>query len=296
MVAFNKFPVRRVTTESTASPFLAPQLVREPYPTAAIFPLQANSNRYEGFVGDKDYIELPINSAGNIEYFNSAEVSQFTVNLTAIAPTSDDWGGFTFDKTDALIYVVVVDEGTAPNTYFFASVNVSGTVVNIGNAQPGVEFATASGNWYNTSASDNGSSTIQRAADGSGNMFMRQTNVTGMEEMEINISTGAIVSDPAVIDTDIIDVAWKTSDGNYYSIDSVNAQRFRSPVTGTLRAFTDSAQNFGWIGVITQKVIQWKGRAVETDPASSTNQASRLSVKIKTLDTWVADVIETYGF
>lgn len=302
MAGFNTFPVKTASSSATDSTItvtgqlLPPQLVRENYATAARFANQQQSNRFEGFNGDGDYVELPIAAGNSLAYFNSSDASQFTVARTTIAAASDDWVGFTFDSVDNLIYVVVVDEGTTPNTYFLASVNVSGTVVNIGNAQPGTDFVTTTTSWYHSSPQSTGGTTIQRAADGTGNMFVRQTNsVGGMQEMEVNISTGAIVSVPTVINGNIVDIAWQAASGNYFSIDNATSQRFYNATTKILFVPNVDPQVFGWFTLASQKMIQWKGRMVATSTTSSAFVSQRNTSTIAVFDTWIDNVITTYG-
>ena len=302
MAGFNTLPTKVVsgaaaTAVSTGQNLIPPVLVRENYDTAARFANQMNGNRMEGFIGDGDYIELPISSGTSVVYFNNADVQQFSISRTAIAGTSENWVGFTFDKTDSLIYVVVVDEGTTPDTFFLASINVSGTIVNIGSGQPSVDFVTPT-NWWMINAATQGSSTLQRAADGSGNMFVRQTNTVnpGMQEMEMNITNGAIVSDPSSFDNDLDDVAWKTQSGVYYSIDNVGSQVFFHPVTKFNRILIVNSQNFGWFATTGNKMLQWKGRMVETASTTTARQGNRIAVQIETFDAWVDLVVKTYGF
>lgn len=303
MAGFNTLPTKTVagaaaTAVSTGQNLIPPVLVRENYDTDARFANQMNGNRMEGFIGDGDYIELPIIATGNLIYFNNLDVQQFSISRTTVAGTAEDWVGFTFDKTDSLIYVVVVSEGENPNLYFLASIDQAGTIVNIGTGQPSVDFNFPTTTWWTINAATQGSSSLQRAADGSGNMFVRQTNTVnpGMQEMEINITNGAIVSDPSDFDNDLDDVAWKTQSGVYYSIDNVGSQVFFHPVTKFNRIVIVNSQNFGWFATTGNKMLQWKGRMVETASTSTARQGSRIAVQIETFDAWVDLVVKTYGF
>ena len=298
MARFNTLPTK-VTAETditVTGQLIPPTLVRDNYDVAARFKFTQKSNRFEGFLGDGDYIELPISAPNSVVYFNNADVIQFSIARTTIAGTSEDWVGFTFDKTDGLIYVVVVSEDENPNLYFLASINQAGTIVNIGQAQPGVDFAGTTGSWYNTGATTATASNIQRAADGSGNMFVRQTQtIVGMQEMEINITDGSIVSDPAVIDPNLLDISWRSKAGNYWSIDTADVPRLFAPVTGAVRVVTSGSVNFGWVINSPSHLLQWKGRVVETDATIDAILNMRLSTDIKKVDAWVDLIIDTYG-
>lgn len=153
----------------------------------------------------------------SLELFNNQDSLQWSVARTDIDAASDDWVGFFYD--DALVYTVTVDEGTTPNTYFLATVdNNAGTpvITNIGSgAQPGSDFSTPAAGWWGVGVTTAGASNIQREAVGSGNILVHQTNGTGVEEMVINITTGAIVSDPTILTTESQVMGWKTQDGIY---------------------------------------------------------------------------------
>ena len=299
-MGFNTLPSNSVAGGASfqqsglAANLLPPQLARSSLGGAA-FENLAQSNRYEGFLGNRDYVELPVLTGNNLEYFNNSGASQFTVSKANIHANVDDWVGFMFDRTDSLIYIVAVDEGTTPNTYYTASVNSSGTVVNIGNAQPSSDFTTTATGWWINSANTTGASTIQRASDGIGNLFARQSNNASMEEMEINISTGAIVSDPAVIDVNLVDVAWRSQAGNYYSVDIATLQTFYNAFTKTIKVSINSPANFGWSSNSAVKFIQWKGRIYETQANTANLYNNRIVTTINIFDTWMDKVISTYG-
>lgn len=167
---------------------------------AAAFPLEMQANRFEGFAGDGDYVEISISAATFIQYFNAAGSSQWTVTLTNIDVNCDDWVGVTFDGS--LIYAIAVDEGTTPNTYHLVSVNSSGTITQLGNGvQPTSDFSTTAGTWFNSSAPTTlGHTTMMRAARGSGNLLVFMTDNAGQGSFaEIDITDGSFVSDPAKI-------------------------------------------------------------------------------------------------
>ncbi|MBL4680851.1 MAG: hypothetical protein JKY88_09030 [Pseudomonadales bacterium] len=261
---------------------------------AALFAEAQTGNRLEGYSGDGDYIELPSSAADTIEYFNSAGSSQWTVSQANVHANIDDWVGFLFDAS--LIYLVGVDEGTTPNTYYTASINSAGTIVNIGNAQPSSDFTTAAAAWWTNTIVTNGSSLIQRAAVGSGNIFVRQTNGAGMEEMEINISTGAIASDPAVVNADLQFTGWKTSNGLY--ITQQNVETFYMAGSAGFFSFTTDPAVADLVGrfQIGTKATQWKSNVVFVKNDSAVSSSSPRFFSIGVFDPWAEALYKTGGY
>jgi len=147
-----------------------------------------DDSRYaEGFDGNGDYVYLPYGTS-NITYYNSAGVSQWSIAHTDVNADCDAWGGIMYDLTDDLIYMIAVDAGTTPDTFYLCSVNKAGTLTNIGNDQPATDFSGV----INTGYQD--INIYRDGGDGVGNLFLR-AGVGNGEQMEINISTGAIVGD-----------------------------------------------------------------------------------------------------
>ena len=177
------------------------------------------SGQGEGFAGNGDYVRFPT-SGGNsaVGYYDNVDALQWSKTPTNINAACNNWVGMTFDETDGLIYVVAVNTGTSPNTYYTASINSAGTIVNIGNDQPSSDFSTNPE--FAIAITASGSSGIQREEDGSGNLFARSSDLPA-EEAEINISTGVFVSDPAEIFPNYVPISllsallYKNSDGVY---------------------------------------------------------------------------------
>ena len=261
---------------------------------AAVFAEAQTSNRLDGFNGDNDYIELPSSAAGTIEYFNAAEASQWAVSKANVHANIDDWVGPLFD--DGKIYVVGVDEDTIPNTYYLASIDSAGAVTNIGSDQPTVDFTTTAAAWWTDTIVTAGSTLIQRAAEGSGNIFVRQTNSNGMEEMEINISTGAIVSDPTVINANLDYVAWKTSNDLYISQQNIEPI-YMAGSAGYFEFPLDPA-TADLIGRYQQntKAVQWKDRVVFVKSDATVLLGQPRFFSISDFDAWAEALYKTGGF
>lgn len=183
-------------------------------------------NRVEGFVGDGDYIVLPLDT-GSIDYFNSSDVSQsgFPIAPTDIDAASDKWVAWQMTAA-GLIYAVAVDTTTSPHTFYTATINSAGTINNIGNDQASVNFTYLTTYWIGGAAGAPGT-TMYRPSDDAGNLFVLSSGDTGLiEVMEIDVSNGAIVSDPAFLYESFFgafNLNYKTPKGNYigqFSFDS----------------------------------------------------------------------------
>ena len=210
-----------INLSSKGSSSLYPSLTPCVYGNAAFDNLY-NAGYVEGFLGDGDYFHLPTSGTEDLKYYNSSKVEQWSIALTDVNAACDYWVGMILDDTDDLIYAIAVDTDTTPNTYYTCSINSAGTITNIGNDQPSVvDFI--SGLWMGGDVIDVNDDTtlIQRASTGSGNLFIRQgsgaSTPIGMFEAEINISTGAFVSDPTLVSTwnTYMAPSYKTESGIY---------------------------------------------------------------------------------
>lgn len=246
-----------------------PVLIASPMGAAAFSNYQ-KGNSVEGFAGDGDYIDLPITVGSNVEYFNAAGVSQWTVSRGNVDAAIDHWAGFFFD--DNLIYVVGVDTGTSPRTYYTASIDSSGTVVNIGNDQPVSDFNVGGGNeWWNTSVfTGASSSSIQREAVGSGNILMYALITGGWETMTISIANGSILLDPSeTVDTASTNLPWLSQSGIFIAVSlggasnvvTMNAGSYGSQFMGDdIRSVIGVPRTGNYI-----KMTQWKNSVVNVD-------------------------------
>jgi hypothetical protein len=198
----------------------------DPYPALVVDPTyvgastdinvsNANAVTVSGFVGDGDYFLLPTSSTGNLTYNdkdgNNIVAGSWAGSLarTEIDATCDNWIGWQLDKTDGLMYCCAHDTGL--DKFFIASINAAGTLVNLGaGAIPATSF-TSTPKW--DIAGNGGATCIWREKDGVGNIFIRATAAFGLEELEINIATGAIVTDTVRVADGI--AHYKTASGLY---------------------------------------------------------------------------------
>lgn len=270
MTQFNSFPGNRTasvtTTSSSATVGVFPPL------QSTNFPLGDETNLFdrqlsiemEGFNGDSDYFDMPTSSTGTLNYNDSAGSLQWSKVFTDVNAAVDNWVGMMFDKTDNLLYGVGVDIGTAPDTFYLFSVNQAGTLVNIGNDQPSVDF-TITTYWHaNTSLGTN----LRRVDDGSGNFFVNSGAQTA-QEMEINFSTGAIVTDPTdyMVSAFNLCLEYKTPSGiRIGGFDAASASEdtvlfLSSGADNNTRIVAPSSVGLSQ-NVNTAKPVMWKGKIV----------------------------------
>ena len=230
----------------------------------------SDAQNIQGFVGDGDYFVLPSLSTASITY-NDSDGNQVTTGSWAggISPSeidaaADNWCGFMLDETDSLLYVMVCDVGATPDEYLLASIDVAGVITQIGVfSAPATAFTSAVISWR-TNAGDGGSSNLHRVADGSGNFFLRANNGSiGVEELEFNSSTGAIVGD-------VVEVAqglarYKTPSGVFIGGFSTNAINRGEVIVGNtvsgnqMSIPPDSGLT---LSTIICHPMQWNGRIV----------------------------------
>lgn len=161
-----------------------------------------------GFTGDTGHYFTFTST--QVLYYNASDVLQWSVTRTSdIHASTDFWVGFMLDSSASLLYTVAVD--TTAGRYYTASIDSSGTVVNIGNAVPSTDF-TNTPSWSS-------SGQVYRTADGSGNLFVRFSSGTAFEEMTISIADGSIVADAAQITgvntATALPALYKTTNGVY---------------------------------------------------------------------------------
>jgi hypothetical protein len=231
----------------------------EPYQFGAAYPLVLGATSYvvPGFVGDGDYVTLPTARAGNISYYDRDGLLIWSYLYTDWVVSATDWQGFTMDPVDALMYVVVTVPGDATA---IGTVDVAGTLVLIGSAvNPGPFFTTAA-LWSQVNA---GTSTIQREADGSGDMHIRTNQAAGMQGMSLSTVDGSITSPVSTISPGIFG-PYKTTDGIFMATTGVPSigvmdSDYVYPVTNV-----STQAGFGG-GIASQsipKVIRWNGYAI----------------------------------
>lgn len=98
--------------------------------------LSSKENLIPGFVGDGDYMLLPIltGASGSLTYYNAAGTLQWTLVIGDLANGMDEFSGFFFKGS--LLYVFSQDTATNPDTFQTQTVDVAKTITVIGNDLP----------------------------------------------------------------------------------------------------------------------------------------------------------------
>ena len=254
-MATNVFPAVTVTTDKVG---IWPVLPTSRIADAAAFD-RSNTNRFEGFAANGDYVHIPSSLADTLQYYNAAGALQWSKTIADFAALADDWVGMFFD--DNLIYVVVVDEGTS--TYYTCSVNSAGTIVNIGNDIPSPDMPFPSNTWWFTRFTQtDGATVVQREAIGSGNILVRMIGTNNAYEMTIDISNGTITSDPAQVTTmGEARMGWRTLGGMLIGIGMSTTITMFHPTKGVATLDTSNfAYQLAGVAIINDyaRTIQWK--------------------------------------
>lgn len=252
------------------------------------------TNIVEGFLGDGDYVLIPHISGEDIEYYNNANALQFAVSIANVDANISRWVGFMHDLTDDLIYGIGVDTTTAPDTLYTFSVDSSGTIDNIGNAQLGTDFTGVAFYWQDPPSGTQNTS-IQRDSDGSGNLTIR----TGIQEAVINIASGAIVSGPTNFPTANSVARYKTTGGHYIGSTVTSGENsllsIRTPDENIIdiipvpksTGLPSSATGLNW--------IQWKGYIAIVNGSTNSARFGFKYVDLADIDTYAAQMAAFQG-
>ena len=109
----------------------------------------------------------------------------------------DSWVGWWMDNTDSMLYCLVLDSGTAPDTFGFGKINEAGTITQIGSAQLGNSSMDGMSITHGYT-----SPLYRKGGDGSGDFAVRHMYVQGGNsaaaaptrgaEITISASNGAL--------------------------------------------------------------------------------------------------------
>lgn len=295
---FNTFPSNSSPDESifgTSGSFYPAINPSQTYtgPPPDIF--NSDLNGVSGYLQDGDYVVLPASFTGTITYFdntgNQIVAGSWSGGIahTDIDATCDGWVGFMMDASESLLYVAAVD--SALQKIFLATVDAAGTITNIGaGITPTTPFS-ASPQWLNPTG--NGATSIYREGDGAGNIFVRLTSVSFIEEIELNIATGALVTDTEVVTSRLSH--YKTQKGNYIGYfgsqplpTSSGGAQLMVDVGGSkgaIRIPLDYSTNIGSTSVGAM-ALQWNGRIVLVSPSESQIFGPR-AYEVSIFNTWV---------
>lgn len=220
-----------------------------------------------GFVNDGDYFELPSSNTDTLDYFDAAGnqivAGSWAAGLatTEVNAAADRWVGFMLDATDSVVYLCAMTLAT--QTFFIASIDAAGTIAPKGTGFIPPTLFTVEPTWGPGAAT--GNATIYRDSDGSGNIFIRGNNSTiATEELELSITTGAVVTDTVQIASEI--AHYKTASGIYIghclipaneSINRINVASADRTASLYVPISTGAPGTIG--GLIP---LQWNGRVV----------------------------------
>lgn len=164
--------------------------------TASSFHINRDQFRLPGFLGGPDWIQPPTVVAQALYYFNASATIAWQYAVGDFGVTPDAWVGFWLDEDTELLYVVTESGGAGAHTIYTSTVDVNGTINNIGStpsANPDTNI-----NWF-TFVQGLG---VFPFLDGSGHYVVITSSNSGVYRTIIDSATGAIVSEGLLTSND----------------------------------------------------------------------------------------------
>jgi hypothetical protein len=244
-------------------------------------------NYIEAFVGDGDYIELPISDATSLKYYNAAGVLQWSKVVGNLNGT--DWGGFAL--IGDTLYAGVVNSG---NDFFYIhTIDVAGTSAYLGGGiDSGYNVTGTAG--FNLGGNVNESTNLQ--VMGNGNLRWIWSESIGMRQAEINISTGAPVGTP-VVDVPYSqgitsEVYYQTANHGILYAHFYNNMTLYGPLGLALKNQNTHPPDGSVWRTTALKIIHIRDYACLVHPYSATPISNYKYVLKATLDEWVEDLYQ----
>jgi len=145
---FNTFPTQsssESTGTTTSSGDLGPVLNHSPLP--AYYNNVATRN-LEGFASlSRSSVSLPSNDTTNLVLFDSTGSTIWSYVPGNLNAAADRWAGFWLNDDATLLYVFASDTTVSPNAWYTFTIDAAGTIVELGNDQPALEFTNTSQWW-----------------------------------------------------------------------------------------------------------------------------------------------------
>lgn len=155
-------------------------------------PKRASKNQgrtgLDGYLANGDYFVPPASSgvAATLTYHSNTGTLIWSKVPTNINASCDNWGAFTFDGVDNLLWVTAIDDATGTN--YLATINAAGTVIVKGSFAGGTSLSSG---WYgNTAGGAKSGPSMWRDVEGVGNFFVTAQGAL----YELNYLTGAKVN------------------------------------------------------------------------------------------------------
>jgi hypothetical protein len=239
-------------------------------------------NVLEGFVGSVgSSIELPTTGTGSLICYDATGSTLWSYITANINAADNQYLGFWMNDAADLLYVVTIDTDTTPDTYRLSSINLAGTIVNIGNDQPSVEFATSNAYW-----TTNGM--IQ--PDGSGGFtIIKGSSTAGNDEFAVMDSSGTFTTSPARITTvnanhGIYGYSYKTDNGYWLYQVTLNSSNFHAQISISNETDNSPAllpyNNLNGCAISTDSgFIAWRDYVIGVDGSSNVRRGNKKFTK-----------------
>ena len=220
-------------------------------------------------------------------------IASFTAAITG---TVTNWVGWYMNDAATELFGIALDTGTVNDTFYLFSINVSGTITEIGNNQPSSDFTVAPPSWGATSSI---------ITDGSGGFKIVVTSINASgSEFAIMDSTGTFTTDPTAIMTNANagpgNAAYETTGGKLLS--EVESDPTTNTTTLKVSNKTDSAvivlpyDAVKGIATGTNGMffIRWQDFIIIWDAAAAGNMEGKFKYTEAQVDTFADDLL-AYG-
>ena len=140
---FNTFPIQS-SQEDSSSTFSSGSEPKLKFSYLPDYYGAGKSNTLEGYASlTGSSIVLPSSPTNPIVCLSSAGSTIYSVTPSAAISGYDQWMGFWLNDDASLLYAVLKETGTSPDTYATITINSSGVVSTVGTDQPSVDFSVA---------------------------------------------------------------------------------------------------------------------------------------------------------
>jgi len=140
---FNTFPTQS-SQEDSSSNFSSGSEPKLKFSYLPDYYGAGKSNTLEGYASlTGSSIVLPFSGTNPIVCLSSTGSNIYSVAPSAAISGYDQWMGFWLNDDASLLYAVLKDTGTSPDTYAIITINSSGVVSTVGTDQPSVDFSVA---------------------------------------------------------------------------------------------------------------------------------------------------------
>jgi len=289
---FNTFPTQsssESTSTTTSIGDLGPVLKHSSLPA---YRQSSNQINLEGFASlSRSSIVLPNGVSGSLVLVDSTGSTIWSYAPGAFNAAADSWAGFWMNDDATLMYVFASDTTVAPNAWYTSTVDAAGTIVELGNDQPALEFTTLSQWWT-------GGTGVQ--PDGTGSFkILHNVDATNGQYAVLD-SAGQFTTQPTDFYDDGMDApnvhgsSPYETDGGYIISDIIGSSgRINLGITHKYSSIDMNISSDTFLGWGGRSVIRWRDYVVTWHTSGSREGLVKYSVS--DFDKYASEMGEYYG-